>query len=83
MFAGFPQAHWQAVDDKQRRYTAMPNAGGGGGAEFRFQTSFAPDVAGDARRLTLTCEEIDWMALGPGTRSKIEFGPWEFEVPLD
>jgi hypothetical protein len=70
-------------DDAGNIYSGFPGGGGGGGDEFRFEIMFTPAIAENAKLLSVTAQEVTWMAMGPGQRSRVQLGPWEFHVPLN
>jgi hypothetical protein len=78
----WPQINFEASDDTGRQYVASLGAGGGGDTDYRFEVNFTPAIPSEAQILTLTAPEVQWMAHGPGQKSKIEPGPWGFEIPL-
>jgi hypothetical protein len=79
---GMPQLYWEGLDDRGNRYAGDPGGGGGGGEEYRMECGFTPAVDEAATALTLTCPDLQWMAFGPGTRSRVQPGPWQFDIPL-
>jgi len=82
--AGFhsPELWWEASDDAGVVYQGMTRAGGGGAGDFRGSASFSPRLNPAASVLHLRVEEVQWLAHGPGQRSSVEAGPWQFEIAL-
>ena len=79
---GFPRTVWEAVDDRDQIYSGVRSGGGGGGADWRFEVILLPAIPDDARHVSLTCVQIHWEAHGLGTRSRVQPGPWRFEIDL-
>jgi len=82
MEPSYPEVHWEASDDTGAKYVGMNLDGGSTERGWRTREVFAPCVSVGASRLTLVSGEILWMAFGPGMRSRVEPGPWRFEIPL-
>ena len=78
----WPQINFEASDDTGEQYVASPGGGGGSDTDYRFEVNFTPAIGSEARAITLIAPEVQWMAQGPGQRSRIEPGPWRFEIPL-
>ena len=69
-------------DDTGATYHGMPGGGGGSERDWRQEMRFAPAIAEGATRLQVRVEEIQWVSMMPGVRSRTEIGPWTFEIPL-
>ena len=72
----------EAFDDLGNGYQGQPRGGGGNWQKWRLSAYFTPAHPMGARILKFTVPEVNWMARGPGLRSAIEPGPWEFQVEL-
>jgi hypothetical protein len=79
---GMPRLNFEAADDQGGIYLGMQGGGGGSDTEWKFEIDFTPALNPDARTLTLTVTEVHWFAFGPGQNSRVEPGPWRFEIPL-
>jgi hypothetical protein len=79
---GMPHFVFEASDDTGQTYTGSQSSGGGDGAEWKFEAVFTPALPEDATSLTLIVKELRWLAMGAGGRSRLEPGPWRFEIPL-
>ena len=77
-----PEVSWSATDGKGRKYLGRPSAGHGDFGFWRGRTVFGPGLPPDANLLILSVEEVLWAAHNPGQRSRVQTGPWRFEVPL-
>jgi hypothetical protein len=79
---GMPHFVVEASDDKGGIYSGSQGGGGGDGSEWKFEIVFTPALADEAQSVTITVMELRWLAMGPGSRSRLEPGPWRFEIPL-
>jgi len=79
---GLPQVVFEASDDTGQAYASRQGGGGGGDSEYRFEIVFSPAIPDGARTLTLTAVEVQWLSVAPGQRSRVEPGPWRFEISL-
>ena len=71
-----------ATDDLGNTYEGQRHGGGGGNGHYRAAVHFSSALAAQAKVLDFTVDEIRWMAFGPGQRSSVQPGPWEFRVEL-
>ena len=78
-----PTFYPKAADDQGNAYESWRASRGGGRGQWRQSQYFAPALASSAHLLHVSIDEIQWMAHGPGLRSVIEPGPWEFDVLLE
>jgi hypothetical protein len=79
---GMPRLNFEASDDLGGTYTGMQGGGGGSDNEWKSEIDFSPALHPDARTPTLSVTEIHWFAFGPGQQSRVEPGPWRFQMPL-
>ena len=77
-----PVVSWSATDDKGREYRMGSSRSGGDAHFLRQRTDFGPSLPPDAKLLMLSVEEMFWSETHPGQRSRVEQGPWRFEIPL-
>jgi hypothetical protein len=79
---GSPDFFLRATDDRGTEYRGMPRGGGGGGDEWQGSAQFSPAIPNQATVLTLRVDELVWESSGPGRKSRVQLGPWEFTVGL-
>jgi hypothetical protein len=79
---GFPEVTWQASDDQESNYTSVPEGSGGSAADYSGSTAFLPTLSKEATRLVISLDEVRWMPVNRRQRSRVDPGPWRFEVPL-
>jgi len=79
---GMPQIMFEASDDTGQTYSSHQGGGGGSDSEWKLETIFSPGIPHGASVINLTATEVQWLAVAPGQRSRVEPGPWRFEIPL-
>ncbi|MPZ49707.1 MAG: hypothetical protein GEU75_10520 [Dehalococcoidia bacterium] len=69
-------------DDLGNEYRGGPGGWGGSDRQWRGEARLTPPLAEEASRLEVRVEEIQWLSHSPSQRSRVQPGPWVFDVRL-